>query len=192
MAKKKSTTVKKTQRERKPKPEPKLQIGDNEATLGDELSDEERQQLFLNHRERWNQLSAKRKALDAQFDTLKGDLKNDGFTIKMMKIADSLADVQGEAKIRAEVDERLRVARWIGHPLGAQLDLFEQPDRTPLVDRAFEAGKIASMENKPAKPPHSPETEPYRAWMDGYHSHQRELAGGLKAPETRPETETAH
>jgi hypothetical protein len=47
------------------------------------------------------------------------------------------------------------------------------------------------MQNEPRKPPHAPETEAYRAWMDGYESHQRELAGGFKAPSavSRPEPE---
>ena len=78
----------------------------------------------------------------------------------------------------------LQVARWLGHPMGAQLDMFEAPDRTPIADRAYDEGKQASIENRSAKPSYAPETEAYRSYMSGYHDHQRELAGGLKAPTT--------
>lgn len=147
------------------------------------LTPDEEQALFLNHRTAWSGLEAKRKVFKKFEDEVKAALKNDGFTIKMMKIADDLTTVKGEAKIEAEVEERLKVARWIGHPLGAQMDLFEQPDRTPSVDRAYEEGKRTSMENKRAKPSYAPETEQYRSFMAGYHDHQRELVGGMKAPE---------
>ena len=157
-------------------------IGDNS---GDKptLTDDQRRELFLHHRTKWNQLRAKRAVHDDNMDEFKSDLKADGFTLKQMKIADELADIKGEAKVKSEVSDRLQVALWIGHPLGAQLDLFAQPDRTPITDRAYDEGKMASMQNQPAAPNFAPETEAYRSYMAGYHEHQREIVGGMKAPE---------
>ena len=172
--------------------------GDDDAGIGHnggepaELTDEERRQLFASHRSSWNGWMAKSKALKELEKDVKAALKSDGFTVKQMQIADDLADVKGEAKVKAEVDDRLRVARWVGHPLGAQLDLFEQPDRTPITDRAYEEGRQCSIDNKPAKPKYAPETEAYGSYMAGYHDHQREIVGGMKAPATADQSTMAH
>ena len=60
-----------------------------------------------------------------------------------------------------------------------QMDLFEEPDRTPAADRAYDAGKQASMENQPRKPPHDPSTIQYERWMAGYADHQATLAATI-------------
>lgn len=146
------------------------------------LTSDEQRKLFLTHRTTWNQWKAKRAVVDKIESDMKAALKNDGFSVKQMKIADQLADPKTETKVISEVDDRLRVARWIGHSLGSQLDLFETPDRTPSVDIAYDAGKMASMQNERASPSYAPGTEQHAAYMRGYHDHQRELAGGIKAP----------
>lgn len=143
------------------------------------LTPDEERKLFAHHRTAWNGYQAKLKQVEEVGKGVKEDLKNDGFTIKQMKIADQLAT--DDTKVKAEVEDRLKVARWLGHPLGAQLDMFA--DRVPIADRAFEEGKQASIENRPAKPSYDPDTEAHRSYMAGYHEHQRELAGGLKAPD---------
>ena len=178
----------KLKRERKKKTKPDAPgampgIGDNS---GDKptLTDDQRRELFLHHRTKWNTWRAKRAVVDDLADEVKADLKADGFTLKQMKIADQLADIVGEAKVKSEVSDRLQVALWIGHPLGAQLDLFAQPDRTPSVERAFENGKTAGMEGQPRKPPHSPETPQYEQWMTVFYEGQKLLIeGGIKRAE---------
>jgi hypothetical protein len=162
---------------------------------GDEkeaLTPSERQALFLTHRTSWNEVQAKIKLAKKLETDVVATLKADGFSKKQMMIADDLGTTKGEAKVTAEVGDRLQVARWIGHSLGAQMDLFEQPDRTPSVDIAYEEGKRASITNKPAKPDYSPETPQYRAYMAGYSEHQRELLGGLKAPSSIDQSKMAH
>ena len=119
-------------------------------------------------------------------------LKADGFTKKQMQIADDLGTVKGAVKIETEVSDRLKVARWIGHALGAQMDLFEQPDRTPAVDIAYDEGKRASMTNARAKPDYAPSSPQYAWYMAGYHDHQRELAGGIRAPTDVNQSTMAH
>ena len=156
------------------------------------LTPDEERKLFLNHLSAWNEYQAKLKVVEALGKTVKDALKGDGFTIKMMKIADQLTDVKGETKVKSEIEERLKVARWMGHPLGAQLDLFDQPDRTPAVERAYDEGKMASMQDHPARPSYAPETPQYAQYMAGYHDHQRELAGGLRAPRSGDESTMAH
>jgi hypothetical protein len=187
----KSKPAAKRERKLKTKPNVPGARGHNSGDDWPVRTANEEREAFLVHRTAWNNLEAKRAVFKKLEKDTKDALKADGFSVKQMQIADDLTTERGEQKIEAEVSDRLKVARWIGHPMGAQLDLFEQPDRTPIVDRAFAAGKTASMENKPAKPPHSPDTEAYRAWMQGYHSHQREIVLGMKEPE-KPEAETAH
>lgn len=123
---------------------------------------------------------------------VKAALREDGFTVKLFDIADALGTVKGEARVVGEVKDRLQVARWMGHAMGNQLDLFEEPDRTPSDDVAYDQGKMASMENRAAKPPHDPSTSQYKAYMAGFHDHQRQLAGGIKAPDGVDASTMAH
>ena len=77
-------------------------------------------------------------------------------------------------------------------PLGPQLQMFGEPDRTPAVDRAFDEGKRCAMEGGTRKPPYSPELPQFEAWMKGYYEGQEatiEKGGGFKG---KPEGEVAH
>jgi hypothetical protein len=142
-----------------------------------DLTFDEKRALFLSHNGSVVEARAKVVAAKKILD----------FPKKEFDIARDLASgVRGETKIKADVTTRLRVARYIGHKLGAQYDLFAEPDRTPAVDTAYDAGKMASMNNEPRKPPHAPETEQYRAWVAGYNDHQGTLGESLGrgAPET--------
>jgi len=146
------------------------------AKTDNQPSEDAIRENFLQHRGVWNQLGAKQKLLDEQWKDAKAALKADGHKVVHMHIADALSNsAKSEAKIYGEVEDRLKVARYIGHKLGAQYDLFAQPDRTPLVDSAYDSGKQASMENETKKPPFDPSNEAYNAWMRGYDDHQKTL-----------------
>jgi hypothetical protein len=155
-------------------------LGDNSGETKPVRTPDEEREAFLVHRTTWNNIEAKRATFKRLEAEAKAALKADGFSVKQMKIADDLATETGEKKIQGEVKDRLQVARWLGLAMGSQLDLFEEPDRTPIVDRAYDAGKMASMNDKPAKPPHAPETEAYKAWMSGYHDHQATIVPGAQ------------
>ena len=154
--------------------------GHNSATLSQRDADAIREG-FLVHRRAWVQLTAKQKALDKQWTDAKAALKADGYKIIQMQIADDLGgSPKQEAKVHAAVRDRLQVAQWVGHPMGAQLDMFSEPDRTPAEDRAYDEGKQASMENKPRKPPYDPSLPQHQKWLEGYGDHQKHLASGFK------------
>jgi hypothetical protein len=155
------------------------------------LTPEDQRALFVHHRVAWAELQTKQKAVDEIAIKVKAALKKDGFTVKQMEIADQLGDLKGEAKIQGEVKDRLQVARWIGHPLGAQLDLFADMKAAPQVS-PYDLGKTASVENRPAKPQDhgfAPDTDQHERYMAGYGDHQRELSGGLKAPTVDPKAD---
>lgn len=183
MAKKPKTSSGKKRRTKTDAPGA-VPAGNGDNSKNGELTPNEVQQLFLQHRTSWNQWKAKRAVVDELERDVKVALKGDGYTVKQMEIADQLATVKGEVKVTDEVRDRLKVARWIGHPMGAQLDLFETPrgSRRPHTENAYDAGKLASMQNQPRKPPHDPSTVAYGEWMAGYEAHQASLREGFKAP----------
>jgi len=133
--------------------------------------------LFQHHRDIWNSWKAKQRALDEIYTKITAALKSDGFLVLDMKIADDLSgSPKQEQKVRVAVERRLKVARWIGHPLGAQMDLFEKPTPVATVDRAFDEGKAAGMVGDKADPPtHFSAGELAQAWMAGWHEGQKLL-----------------
>lgn len=157
-------------------------------------SDEERD-LFLNHRTAWNEWQAKVKAIEVIERDVKAALKADGFTVKQFQLADQLLTVKGEKRVKEEVVDRLKVARWLGLPFGAQLDLFADgaaaETGAQTVDGWYAEGHGASAANKPRKPPgglaHG--SEEHNAWLAGYDAHQAELGKGFKAPREGDEPE---
>jgi ribosome modulation factor len=139
--------------------------------------------LFNSHRSAWTGWKAKLAVVEEIERDVKAALKADGFTVKQMQIADSLLTVKGEEKITNEVQDRLQVALWVGHPMGRQLEMFQDPDRTPAVDRAFEDGKTAGLEGRVRKPPYSPELPQHEQWMQGWYAGNKIMldnGGGFK------------
>ena len=150
-----------------------------------DLRDDELRALALNHKGLFSRALAAKKAKDADFRNackkIKAELGDTGVAI--IKAMVELDSPEGEAAVISRIRAQATAAKWAGLPVGTQIELsLGQPDRTPAVDRAYDEGKKASMENQPRKPPHAPETEASRAWFAGYDDNQRELAGGIKAP----------
>lgn len=153
------------------------------------LEGDEQRAAFLQFNSQISVLRAKEDAAAKLVKDALASAKAAGFLKKDFDIARDLADRKKETKITDDVTRRLRVARWMGHKLGEQLDIFVdaqlQPDRVPIVDRAYDEGKQTSMSGGSPKPSYSPDTDAYRAFMAGYHDHQRELSGGFKTLEPR-------
>lgn len=136
---------------------------------------------FIQHRGTWNQLTAKQKSLDKLWTDAKAALKADGYKVIQMQIADDLGgSLKQEAKVHTAVHDRLQVAQWVGHPMGAQLDMFAEPDRTPAADKAYDEGWLASASNEPAKPHYDPSVPQHARWLEGYNAHQKTLMKGFK------------
>jgi hypothetical protein len=152
-------------------------IGDNSKRA--ELTDDELRALALQHKHNYEGALAKKKRADADFKNACKVAETDGITVDQIKTMIACDTPEGEAKERAEIASTLQAAAWAGSPMGTQLQMFNEPDRTPSVDRAFDEGKKQSMEGKPAKPPHAPETEQYRSYMAGYQDDQTRRASML-------------
>lgn len=142
---------------------------------------------FLQHLRVLNAAQAKVEAANKILSDAKKALKADGYLVAHYAVVCNTKTGNGNKKIDTTLRAHREALEWIGDPRGRQLAFaFDTPDRTPSVDTAFDAGKQASMENQSRKPPHAPQTEQYDAWMKGYDAHQRELAGGFKAPKAAP------
>ena len=162
-------------------PKTKSDVPGAKALAGIGHNSGEQRETFLHHRTNWRAAMAAKALADKRVSDLKKLLKRDGFTVKQFQIADDLETVTGEEKLTTLVRSIQQVAVWQDHPLGRQLDMF-QPSAVPFP---FEAGRLASMSNKPRKPPHAPGTESYDQWMNGYAEHQSELAAKFKPKEPK-------
>lgn len=158
----------------------KVSRADNEAPLSPDDDFQDKRERFLQHRKQIDHLLAKEAAAKALRVEAEKDAKAGGFAKKLFAIARDLTGTDKKAKkVKAEVVDRLTVARYIGDPLGKQLDLFADATAIERVD-PYEEGEQASRDGKPAKPDHAPDTEAYIAWMAGYQTHQATLLKGFK------------
>ncbi len=98
--------------------------------------------------------------------------KAHGFSKTDFDYAHDVETPERESAAKEGIRRRLLVAKWMGSDLGSQLDLFSEPTRVPAVDRAYEEGQTASMQNKALKPPYDPSTEQYAKFTKGWHDHQ--------------------
>ena len=145
-------------------------------------SDDNIRASFLHHLTAWRAAQSKVAVARKIEKEMVASAKADGFLKKEFQVAEALAgSPKKEARVVAEVSLRQRVAQWIGHPMGKQLDLFAQ-NREVLIDPRDE-GKQCCMEGGRASPPskYSPGSIPYTQWLEGFHAEQeRKVRGGIK------------
>jgi len=136
-----------------------------------------KRESFLHHRPSWVAANAKLKAAQAIVDEVVAALKEDGHTKKEMVIADLLAgNRRQELRVVADVEAKQRVASYMGHWLGNQMDLFTQSN-------PYEEGRTACLEGKRASPPRDylPGSPFYTRWLEGYHDAQEaKVRKGIK------------
>lgn len=144
----------------------------NETVKFNSELDQEEKALFLNHH-----LPAVR-AARASLNTANANLRNaykkakaeGNFTKADFDTAFAVETAESEARERGKIARQLRIAKIMGSSLGAQLDMFLEPDRTPAADIAFQEGVHDATQNKAAKPKYDPSTEQHRKYLEGYHS----------------------
>ena len=155
--------------------------GHNTNGNGDpELTEMQRRDLFLSHKNALITLKGKMETAVSNVRNAKKKIKADGFTVRQVEAAILMETEEGEEKLRAETAELAQAARWVGVAWGEQLSLaLDTPDRTPAVDKAKDAGIQASMQDKPRKAPHAPESPQAASWYSGYDEHQAELTKGV-------------
>lgn len=146
--------------------------------------DAQMQALFFQHKKTFEARLAAKKKADADFKNAcklaKSELGKSA--IDDIKTAIKMDAEGGEAAVIEDIQAKLRVARWVGAAFGHQFEMFDGPDRTPAVDRAYDAGRRAGLAGEPARPPHDPSTEQYGKWMEGHHVGNEQLARATFKP----------
>lgn len=138
-----------------------------------ELTEEQRQALFLQNLTKIETLKAEIETLKAELASVNSKLRNaykvaksDGFKKKDFDYAAELRNNDDKEMIERRRREQ-QIAKWLAHPIGTQPDMFEEPDRRPIEDKAYEEGKIAGMEGKGCSPPY--DAVPGQKWVEGWH-----------------------
>jgi|GEM_PF-4424697 len=88
----------------------------------------------------------------------------------------ALGTPEGEALMKAEMQRKARVMKWMNIPIGSQVALFGDTDRTPITERAFNEGKRQGLAGEPIDNPHHHTTEAHRSHVAGFASGQETLA----------------
>lgn len=147
-----------------PKPKAAPRIGNPEL-------DQEEKALFLQHLPIIKRLRGLLNTANSNLRLAYKKAKAEAaFTKADFDTAIAVETAENEARERAKIARQLKIAKIMGSSLGAQLDMFLEPDRTPLSDRAFQEGESDAMQNIPARPKYDPSTEAYRQYLDGFHS----------------------
>jgi hypothetical protein len=143
--------------------------------------DREEKALFLQHLPEIERLRGLLGTANSNLRNAYKKAKAEGaFTKADFDVAIAVKTAENEAKERAKIARALKIAKMCGSSLGNQLDMFLEPDRTPLSDRAFEEGESDAMQNIPARPQYDPSTEAYRRYLDGFHSvSERRIKEGM-------------
>src|SRR6266704_79851 len=121
-----------------------------------ELTEDERRALhFRNCAEYESALAAKKKA-DVGIKNVGKRIKTEGDSVGKCKQTIQARSPQGEAELRAEIEQTAEVLRWSGVQVGATAEMFA--DRRPADETAAEHGKLAGLKGERAEPPHEPGT----------------------------------
>jgi hypothetical protein len=143
-------------------------------------NDDQDRALFLQALPKIGQLRAALNTANANLRNAYKQAKADGFAKKDFDEAFLMQGAEGEKVKKATISRSLRIARWLGMDLGAQLDMFEQDARVPAIDRAYEEGKSQAMQGISLKCDYAQETEQYRTFAAGWHHGQEILSKGFK------------
>lgn len=152
-----------------------------------ELSEAEKRALFLNAIRELESMIEEKNEIVADIRNQRKRIVGYGFEAFEIDYALKLRK-QDDADMIARRRAEARIALFLNHPIGVQPDLFDEPDRTPAVDRAFDMGRVAGSVGETAKSPHAPGTEQDQAWLKGWQQGQSDLSAGFKKIEqTNPD-----
>ncbi len=142
--------------------------------------DPKMRELALSHRDKFLRLHKALASAQANMRVFGKEVKEDGLSMRQIKLMVELSTPEGEAAWRMMVASDLMAAQWQGAGIGQQLVLFLEPDRTPAADIAYDEGQQDSMTGKSPNPSYHPSTPQYSSYLKGYQDHQASLAEGFK------------
>lgn len=150
------------------------------TVAGSNTMDPDKRALFLKDKDDYAKAKERLNKAQQAVRALGKVIKADGFTMRQIKLAIQLETPEGEADFKALIANDLLAAQYAGAPIGSQLSLFIEPDRTPAVDMAADEGQRDALEGNPAKPGYAPSTPQYQSYLDAYHSEtERRVKEGI-------------
>jgi hypothetical protein len=143
--------------------------------------DQEERALFLQHLPTIKRLRGLLNTANSNLRNAYKKAKAEGaFTKADFDTAIAVETAENEARERAGIMRKLKIAKMMGSTLGNQLDLFSEPDRTPAVDRAYDEGERDALQNIPARPSYDPSTPQYARYLEGFHAvSERRIKEGM-------------
>lgn len=145
-------------------------------TNGGTLTDDEKRALTLHHKRLYE-------AADALVERAKDDRKAVADQAKADLGKGALADIKDmmacadDKKVKAQIERHMRLAQWMGVPIGFQVDMFA--DRRPIEDKWADEGKTAGMSGDNCQPPHSLPPSGQQVWIEAWHGGQAILASAF-------------
>jgi len=143
-----------------------------------DLTEDERRALHFRHCAEYERALAEKKKADAGLKNVGKRIKAESDSVAKCKQTIQARSPQGEAELRAEIEQTAEVLRWSGVQVGETAEMFA--DRRPSEEVALEHGKIAGMKGERAEPPHDPGTLAHKKWMEGWHAGQEILMASFQ------------
>lgn len=134
-----------------------------------ELTADQRQALFFQHMKKISALQTKMASINGEIRSAYKVAKSEGFPKKDFDFAFMLEKDEDD---KAANDRRreAEIARWLGHAIGTQADLFEAGGTQPSQhENGFAEGKRQALSGEPCKPDYAPGTDGYDGYMKGWH-----------------------
>lgn len=152
---------------------------DHNVVRASELTDDQRQALFFQHKKQYEKALEAKKRADADLKNACKLIKEEGSSLDEIKLA-MMDPAAFEKHVRDKHESLIRVALYVGSPVGTQFKLFDEPDRTPVEEKAFADGKRAGLAGEDASPPYAKHLPQAQQWMAGWHAGQEVLTKGFK------------
>lgn len=140
-----------------------------------QLSDDERRALTLHHKRLYEAADALVEKAKAERTAVADQAKADLGKGTLKDIKDMIA-YSDEKVVKADIERTFRLARWMGLPIGTQLDMIDPP----VDDRAADEGKTAGMAGQLCDPPRHWPPSAHQKWIEAWHQGQAILASAFQ------------
>lgn len=155
-----------------------IKEADEAPRKNSELTEDERRALHFRHCAEYERALAVKKLADAGLKNVGKRIKAENDSVAKCKKTIQARSPEGEAELRAEIEQAAEVLRWSGVQVGETAEMFA--DRRPADEAALEHGKIAGLKGERAEPPHDLGTPAHDQWMAGWQIGQASLMASFE------------
>jgi hypothetical protein len=143
-----------------------IKAAETEPRPNSELTEDERRALHFRHCAEYERALQVKKLADAGLKNVGKRIKAENDSVAKCKQTIQARSPEGEATLRAEIQQTLEVLRWSGVAVGETVEMFS--DRRPADEKAFDLGKMAGLKGEKCAPPHDEGTPAGQKWIEGW------------------------